>query len=139
MYPCQKAVLDGIKTNYSPEHETIEYNAICSILNLNCRTVLPKDDENYPKILALNECLRILCREYKGVDKALRTKESDIEDKLIRLKAVLVEEFDAVGIQMTKAYDRADTKNAMDRYMSLLYYRDGILFSINALNNSLKI
>lgn len=65
--------------------------------------------------------------------------ESDIEDKLIRIKAVLVEEFDAVGIQMTKAYDRADTKNAIDRYMSLMHYRDGILFSINVLNNNLKI
>lgn len=139
MYPCQKAVLDGIKTNYSPEHETIEYTAYCSILNLNCRTVLPKDVENYPKILASNECLRILCRECRGVDKVLRTKESDIEDKLIRLKAVLVEEFDAVGVQMEEAYNRADTRNAIDRYMSLLHYRNGILFSINALNNNLKI
>ena len=54
-----------------------------------------------------------------------------MEDKLNKLKAVLVEEYDAVGVQMEEA-------NAMDRYMSLLHYRNGIAFSIDALNANLE-
>lgn len=61
-----------------------------------------------------------------------------MEDNLNKLKAVLVEEYDAVGVQMEEAYDRADTKNALDRYMSLLHYRNGIAFSIDALNDNLE-
>lgn len=61
-----------------------------------------------------------------------------MEDKLNKIKAVLIEEYNAVGVQMEEAYDRADTKNAMDRYMSLLHYRNGIAFSINALNDNLE-
>lgn len=61
MYPCQKAVLDEMKTEYNPIHGTIEYTVYCCIVDSKCGTGLPNDIENYHQILASNECLRILC------------------------------------------------------------------------------